>query len=102
MFQTPGNREGGACGVTSHSKHSWPFSGGFRNHWPPVRRLVRKGYVRPSIVINNSFQDYFRRHISTSGQDEHYRVLLLFAITIVHEFAHAYEFWLIPNENEPC
>jgi hypothetical protein len=28
-------------------------------------------------------------------------VLLLFALTLVHEFAHAYEFWLSPDQKEP-
>jgi hypothetical protein len=102
MFQPPGHHEGGYYGITSHSKHEWPFSREFKNHWPPTRRPVRKGYARPLIVISNMFQDYFRRHVSTSSQDEHYRVLLLLATTMVHEFAHAYEFWLTPDEHEPC
>jgi len=51
--------------------------------------------------MSNDFQEYFRRHLSRSNQDEAYRVLFLFAITIVHEFCHAYEFWLAQEDDEP-
>jgi hypothetical protein len=101
MFHPPGYPQEEAYGLTGPTKHGWPFSRDYRNHWPAVRRKSRRGHARPLIVIHNEFQTYFRRHASSSTQDEHYRVLLLFVITLVHEFAHAYEFWLSPERGEP-
>jgi hypothetical protein len=101
MFHPPGYPQEEVYGLTGPTKHGWPFSRDYRNHWPAVHRKSRRGHARPLIVIHNGFQTYFRRHASSSTQDEHYRVLLLFAITLVHEFAHAYEFWLSPERGEP-
>jgi hypothetical protein len=102
MFHPPGYPTDSAMGITGSSKHDWPFSRDFRNHWPPsAHRTSRKGYARPLITLNKEFRAYFRHHVASSSQDEHYRVLFLFAVTLVHEFAHAYEFWLTPDSNEP-
>jgi hypothetical protein len=102
MFHPPGYPADATMGITGNSKHNWPFSKEFRNHWPPsAHHTSRKGYARPLIVLNKEFRAYFLQHVASSSQDEHYRVLLLLAITIVHEFVHAFEFWLTPESNEP-
>jgi hypothetical protein len=76
MFHPPGYPQEEAYGLTGPTKHSWPFSRDYRNHWPAVHRKSRRGHARPLIVIHNKFQTYFWRHASSSTRNEHYRVLL--------------------------
>lgn len=45
--------------------------------------------------------DYFRSRVSFCTPAETYRVHILFAITLVHEIAHAYWFWLNERAPEP-
>ena len=89
-------------GITYSDKSSEPqFHDFFREEdWPPARS--HKGHARPVIMMNACFQEYFRRSNSaTSSVTEHYRALLTFAITLGHEVAHAYEFWLGASHSEP-
>lgn len=95
MFQPPGHRGGSNFGVTCRHKEQQQFYREIRSSdWPHISRHARLGHGQPLVVMSNDFQEYFRRHLSKSNQDEAYRVLFLFAITLVHEFCHAYEFWL--------
>lgn len=69
-------------------------------HWPRVSRSARQGYGQPVIVMNRSWLTYFQRR-AEPPDDEVYRVMFLFAMTLVHEFAHAFNFWLSPEHHEP-
>ncbi|KAF1921886.1 hypothetical protein BDU57DRAFT_545273 [Ampelomyces quisqualis] len=57
--------------------------------------------ARPVIIINKDFQAFPRTQVRFSNTDEHYRILLGFASALVHEFAHAYNFWFNPGGVEP-
>ncbi|KAF2849028.1 hypothetical protein T440DRAFT_519600 [Plenodomus tracheiphilus IPT5] len=66
----------------------------FKDHdFPPAQS--RLGRARPVVTIASKFQHYFRRVYSTATTpSERYRALFMFAVTIGHETAHAYEMWL--------
>ncbi|CAO2658614.1 Nn.00g063370.m01.CDS01 [Neocucurbitaria sp. VM-36] len=68
--------------------------------WPPI--LSREGYTRPVIMLNACFQEFFRKYYSMhASYAERYRALFTFAVTLGHEVAHAYEFWLTGSDSEP-
>jgi hypothetical protein len=91
-----------AHGLTLNAKEGLDSYREFQqSDWPPTHRPARPGYARPLVVINRGFQDYFLGNMQLS-QDEEYRVLLMLAVTLVHEFTHAYNFWLSPDRHEPC
>ncbi|KAF2833669.1 hypothetical protein CC86DRAFT_400280 [Ophiobolus disseminans] len=101
MFEPPGyeREEYGSCSVDASSRS---FFNEFRtSDWPSVRRSDNRGYATPCVVMKNDFQTFFRHRYDSASQDEIYRALLVFAVTLVHEFAHAYNFWLTPRRHEP-
>lgn len=66
---------------------------------PPI--LSCEGRGRPIIALNACFQDFFRKqHERSTRSDEIYRAWFTFAITLGHEVAHAYEFWLTGVNDE--
>jgi hypothetical protein len=89
----------GAYGITYKSKSMLESRGVFKR--PPISRHARQGHTRPLITISRDYQDFFRRDIRNATQDEVYRVLFSLTTTLVHEFAHAYEFYLSPERDEP-
>lgn len=103
MFQPPSaGHEIRAHGFTVRSRRALPFWHKFQNGgFPSISSSSADlGYSRPVIVINNDFQTFFRTHVGSYPQDEHYRVLLALAATLVHEFSHAYYCWLTPPGSE--
>jgi hypothetical protein len=102
MFEPPRQCDGNSFGVTCRHKEHQQFYREIRsNDWSRTSRRAHMGNGQPLVVMSNDFQEYSRRHLSRSNQDEAYRVLFLFAITLVHEFCHAYEFWLSQENDEP-
>jgi hypothetical protein len=45
-------------------------------------------------VLHSSFQDYFRYSYANGSITAAYRQQSTFAVTLVHEVAHAYGYWL--------
>jgi hypothetical protein len=101
MFE-PEGYEMPAYGSTTARKSHREFYNDFRtSDWPLVSSSDDVGHARPCIVMQRAFLRFFRDHYASAGQDENYRAMILFAITLVHEFAHAYNFWLSPEHKEP-
>jgi hypothetical protein len=101
MF-APGHRESGSWGCTTRFKNHQKFYGEFPSrHWPPINQTARQGFGQPCVVISAKFQDFFLNGHRSATQDEAYRATFLFATTLVHEFVHAYEFWLSNLDDEP-
>lgn len=101
MFAPPGY-ESVEWGSTTPFSSSREFFHEFRNSdWPSHNRSQDKGHACPCIVINAKFRRFFLHRYETASQDEIYRAWLMLAITLVHEFVHAYWLWLSADGNEP-
>jgi len=97
MFE-PGGYEIPAYGSCTAKKSHRDFYNDFhKTDWPRVSSSDDTGHARPCVVMQRAFLRFLRDRYSSASQDETYRVLILFAITLVHEFAHAYNFWLTPE-----
>ncbi|KAF1849791.1 uncharacterized protein K460DRAFT_271163 [Cucurbitaria berberidis CBS 394.84] len=98
---SPPNWNISAWGLTYSNRDDEPRFCEFRDEdWPPIRS--RTGYACPVIVMKDCFQVYFRNsNAANSTVNERYRALLTFAVTLGHEVAHAYEFWLGGRGGEP-
>jgi hypothetical protein len=59
------------------------------------------GQSVPVVTLQKPYQDYFRHMYLPSSVTERYRALLACTITLVHEVAHAYKFWLGRGYREP-
>lgn len=85
-------------GMTTVHKSMFPWF--YRYHpqdWPTAHDKYHSAHyhhARPSITMSADFQKYFKTHYSVSSLSERYKAWFLFAVTIVHELGHAYEFWL--------
>jgi hypothetical protein len=104
MFEPEGYETDRAHGSTTAYKHHRDFFEEIRQRdWPPVDTSDDGGHARPCVVINSKTQEFFLHRYSSASQDEIYRALCMFTITLVHEFAHAYNWWLTPgtSSNEP-
>jgi hypothetical protein len=91
-----------AWGMTYNHKYYTPFRAEFNdNDWPATKdEYMSRSYKhgRPVIVMNASFQDYLMYDYPKSSTfDEFYRLSFAFAVTLCHEVAHAYHFWLHPG-----
>jgi hypothetical protein len=102
MFLPRGEKDK-ADGITYLSAHHVPLMNIFRSRdLPPIDPAYTSlGYAQPVIALHPSYQDYFRHNYTASTVPERYRALLAFTITLVHEVAHAYYFWLTPGVREP-
>lgn len=86
-------------GVTYHSKRHLPFFRRFRERdWPST---IYDGRCHPTIVLHNDFYQYFSTSTRDTDQDTWFRTNFLFAVTLVHEIAHAYSMWLGTDRDEP-
>jgi hypothetical protein len=96
MFHPPGSEDKN-WGVTYHSKTGLECYNQFRaSDWPSTNnRHHSAGKLRPLVTMNLDFQDFFLRVTSTSSRTEWYRASFIFAATLTHEIAHAYNFWLV-------
>jgi len=96
-----------AWGTTYNTKHAMRFHAEFRAADRPSIKpefstdAYRRRHQRPWVVMNPFFMDYFRAREAFCTPAETYRVQFLFAITLVHEVAHAYWFWLHERMPEP-
>ncbi|OAK95724.1 hypothetical protein IQ06DRAFT_360007 [Phaeosphaeriaceae sp. SRC1lsM3a] len=61
--------------------------------WPRDSRSAIQGKARPTIILNREWLEYFGRQ-SSPPLNEQCRVMFLFAVTLVHEIAHACNMWL--------
>lgn len=87
-----------AWGMTYNHKLTMPFHAEFKeSDMPEIKQKYKSSTYRrnrPFIVMNAYFMDYFKFELHKSTTSEHYRVVFAFAITLVHEVAHAYYIWL--------
>ncbi|KAL6703001.1 hypothetical protein ACN47E_010277 [Coniothyrium glycines] len=98
LMISPRGTEEQAWGVTYLDRSMMPFSPEYLDmDFPPLD--PRSGHARPLIAMNRVFQEFFLFATDVSFQ-EHTRALFMFASTLVHEIAHAYNFWL-GHEDEP-
>jgi hypothetical protein len=105
MF-APRSYKSRAYGITYHAPEATAFYGEFsEDDWPSIMNRYRRasGYkrCRPCIVMNPCFQDFFLHPWTNLSISARYRVRFVFAITLVHEIAHAYGFWLHSEQREP-
>jgi hypothetical protein len=96
-------------GTTYRRKFDAPSFDSFReSDWPSCSDQFDasgKRRLRPCIVLNPYFQDYFldRNGWDSASQTSRYRTLFVFAVTLCHEFVHAYWHWLYRYaDKEPC
>ncbi|KAF2258347.1 hypothetical protein CC78DRAFT_126081 [Lojkania enalia] len=93
--------DGQAWGATSRFKNEFDWCREFRREDMPYidnryridPKFAHRG--RPCISLSYRFQDYFckgQERANSRAQD--FRISLLFAVTIVHEIAHAYWMYL--------
>jgi hypothetical protein len=69
------------------SEQDWPkFQ---TKHHPSVYNRAR-----PYIVLHSSFQDYFRYSYENGSITAAYRQQFTLTVTLLHEVAHAYSYWL--------
>ena len=102
MFHPPGTRSG-CWGITYPTKRCLERYNEFRaSDWPStLNRYHSSGKTRPLVCLNPDFQDFFLRVTSTSSRTEWYRASFMFAVTLTHEIAHAYNCWLVGSNDEP-
>jgi hypothetical protein len=87
-----------AWGVTYNTKKAMRFHTEFSDTDRPRIKpeystdTYRRRHQHPWIVMNPFFIDYFHSRVSSCTPAETYRVHFLFAITLVHEIAHAHWF----------
>jgi hypothetical protein len=96
----------GAYGMTYSAPAATAFFDQFSGtDWPPIMDKYRWAFgyrrCRPCIAMSASFQDFFRNSWSDLSASARYRVHFVFAIVLVHEIAHAYNFWLHGGLKEP-
>jgi hypothetical protein len=108
FMHAPTNSTNLDYGTTHRCKSDTPsFHSPCEKDWPPCPDQFDsngKRRLRPCIVLNQYFQNYFRDHNGwyAASNTSRYRTLFLFAITLVHEFAHAYWNWLHRYSAETC
>jgi hypothetical protein len=91
-----------AWGITYHHKSHMRFHADFNtNDWPATKDKYKSSnykHGRPVIVMNVYFQDYLiYEYPKSSTFAEFYRLSFAFAVTLLHEVAHAYHMWLHPG-----
>jgi len=105
LVHAPRSSNDHAYGRTYVSRSRLPFLREFSGQdWPQIQDKYKAPtykHFRPCIVMNTCFQDFFRHGYATSSVTARYRVLFVFAVTLVHEVAHAYHFWLTGLGKEP-
>ncbi|KAF2649871.1 hypothetical protein K491DRAFT_721300 [Lophiostoma macrostomum CBS 122681] len=97
------SRTESAYGITNERRKCWEWSKHFRDSdYPYISRknkdLERDGFKNPEIAILGDFQDYYRFGRRQRTQSECYRMEFMFAVTIVHEVAHAH--WMFQRRQE--
>jgi hypothetical protein len=87
---------GAEYGVSYDSRRDVPY-----NHLvqhPPIdrSRLHREnqGRSRPVCTLHIDFARFFKTHHDVVTRSVGYRTMFVFATTLVHEFCHAYGYWL--------
>ncbi|KAF2018108.1 hypothetical protein BU24DRAFT_421111 [Aaosphaeria arxii CBS 175.79] len=84
-------------GTSAVCWRKWPWSRRFRAVDYPFmsRAAVRfegEGHGLPEIALNREFARFFDSGYEECTSSEQYRVMYMFAVTLVHELAHA--FWM--------
>lgn len=101
MFNPNFSKRDNSYGVTYNNKRHLPFFHHFRkSEWPDTSKEHSRRH--PVVVMHNEFSKYFSQEgLLDTSRDVWLRTQFLFAITLVHEIAHAYSMWLEKDYDEP-